>query len=78
MMEGASIKIPQMGDAQIKKMLQQQGKPVTPEAIAEERSTIQAGMKQAQAMMKSGKFIFTQTHENISIDQKFSPADFAP
>jgi hypothetical protein len=27
--------------------------------------------------MTSGKFTFTQTHENIVVNKKFSPADFA-
>lgn len=67
-------------DDAIKKSLQLQNKPVTPEAIAAMRPQMKAIMKQVQTTLKAGfkaGIVMTQTHENISVDQKFSPADFA-
>ena len=81
-MEAASIRLPQFSDADLKNMLQEQNKPVTPDAIAALRKQLEATTKQAQAVLKSGeqsgKMVYTQTHENIVVNQKFSPADFAP
>ncbi len=71
--EGASITPPQESDSDIKTILERQNKPATPEAIAALRTELETAMKQAQGV----KFVFTQTHENISVNQKFSPADFA-
>jgi len=34
--------------------------------------------KNAQFALVSGKFTFTETHEDIVLNQKFSPSDFAP
>jgi RNA polymerase sigma factor (sigma-70 family) len=80
--EAASIRLPQFSDADLKEMLQEQNKPVTPEAITALRKQLEATTKQAQAVLKSGgqsgKMVATQTHENIVVNQKFSPADFAP
>lgn len=67
-------------DEAIKKSLAMQNKPVTPEAIAAMRPQMKEIMKQVHATLKSGfesGVVFTQTHENISVNQKFSPADFA-
>jgi RNA polymerase sigma factor (sigma-70 family) len=77
--EAASIKLPQFSDTNLKNMLQEQNKPVTPDAIAALRKQLEATTKQAQAVLKSdksGEIVFTQTHENIVANQKFSPADF--
>jgi RNA polymerase sigma factor (sigma-70 family) len=71
--EGMSLKLPPMSDDKIKTILEAQNKPATPEAIAAMRTQLEAMMKKAQG----AKFIFTQTHENIVVNQKFSPADFA-
>ena len=80
-MEGTSIKLPQFSDAELTNILQQENKPVTPEAIAALRKQLEATTKQAQAVLKSGeqsgKMVYTQMHENIVVNQKFSPADFA-
>jgi RNA polymerase sigma factor (sigma-70 family) len=76
-MEGISVTLPQMSDADLKDMLQLQNKSVTPQAIAALRTQLETPLKQAQAMMKSGKIVFTQTHENIVVNQKLSPVDFA-
>jgi RNA polymerase sigma factor (sigma-70 family) len=75
-MDGASMKIPPMSDARIKNMLRQQNQPITPETIAAQRKILDTANEQAQSMMASGKFMFTQTHENISVNQTFSAADF--
>ena len=79
-LEAASITLPQFSDTDLKNMLQEQNKPVTPDAIAALRKQLEATTKQAQAVLKSdksGAIVFTQTHENIVVNQKFSPADFS-
>jgi RNA polymerase sigma factor (sigma-70 family) len=76
----ASATSDQAIDDAIKKSLEMQNKPVTPEAIAAMRPQMTAIMKQVQTALKSSfdsGVIFTQTHENIVVNQKFSPADFA-
>jgi outer membrane lipoprotein-sorting protein len=67
-------------DEAIKRSLAMQNKPATPEAIDAMRPQMKAIMKQVQSTLKSGfesGVVLTQTHENIVVDQKFSPADFA-
>ena len=67
-------------DEAIKTSLKMQNKPVTPEAIAAMRPQMKEIMKQVQTTLKLGfesGIVFTQTHENIVVNQKFSPADFA-
>jgi hypothetical protein len=71
--EGMSITMPHQSDDNIKTILERQNKPVTPEAIVNWRTQMDAMMKQAQG----AKFVFTETHENISVNQKFSPSDFS-
>jgi hypothetical protein len=66
-------------DEAIKKSLEMQNKPATPEAIAAMRPQMTAVMKQAQSTIKSGfesGLVFTQTHENIVVNEKYNPADF--
>jgi outer membrane lipoprotein-sorting protein len=66
-------------DDAIKKSLEMQNKPATPEAIAAMRPQMKAIMKQVQSTLKSGfesGVVFTQTHENIVVNEKFSPTDF--
>jgi RNA polymerase sigma factor (sigma-70 family) len=72
-MEGMSIAMPRQSDDSIKTILERQNKPSTPEAVAAWRTQMDTMMKQAQG----AKFVFTETHENISVNQKFSPADFS-
>ncbi len=60
-------------DESLKTILERAGKPATPEAIADLRKKIERDEKAAQ----NGKMVMTQTHENISINQKFSASDFA-
>jgi len=67
-------------DEAIKKSLKMQNKPATPEAIAAMRPQMKEIMKQVQTTLKSSfesGIVFTQTHENISVNQKFLPSDFA-
>jgi hypothetical protein len=66
-------------DEAIKKALEMQNKPATPEAVAAMRPQMQAVMKQVQSTLKSGfesGLVFTQTRENIVLNEKFTPADF--
>jgi len=75
----ASTMSDQAIDNAIKKPLEIQNKPVTPEAIAAMRPQMTAIMKQVQSTLKSSLesgVVFTQTHENIVVDQKFTPAVF--
>ncbi|HZL78537.1 MAG TPA: sigma-70 family RNA polymerase sigma factor [Candidatus Limnocylindrales bacterium] len=76
-MEGATIALTQQSDSDLKTILERQNKPATPEAIGELRAFLEKSTKLAQSALNSGKFVFTQTHENISVNQKFSAADFA-
>jgi RNA polymerase sigma factor (sigma-70 family) len=76
-MEGATIALPQQSDSDLKTILERQNKPATPEAIGELRAFLEKSTKLAQSALNSGKFVFTQTHENIVANQKFSPEDFA-
>ncbi|MCX6924401.1 MAG: hypothetical protein NT154_14485 [Verrucomicrobia bacterium] len=67
-------------DETIKKSLAMQNKPATPEAVAAMRPQMRAIMKQVQSTLKSGftsGVVFTQTHENIVVNKKLSPADFS-
>ena len=66
-------------DEAIKKSLAMQNKPATPEAIAAMRPQMKAIMKQVHSTLKSGfesGVVFTQTHENIVLNEKLSPAAF--
>ena len=67
-------------DEAIKTSLKMQNKPATPEAIAAMRPQMKTIMKQVQTTLKSGfesGLVSTQTHENIVVNEKLSPADFA-
>jgi RNA polymerase sigma factor (sigma-70 family) len=72
-MEGATITLPRESDSDIKTILERQNKPATPEAIAALRTELEQSMKLAQG----AKYVFTQTHENIVVNPRFTPADFA-
>ncbi len=60
-------------DESLKVQLERQKKPVTPENLA----ALRAEMENSMAQMKNSGFAFTETHENIVVNQKFSPTDFA-
>jgi len=63
-----------MDDA-IKKALALQHKAATPDAIAEMRPQMKTIMEQLKSSFTAG-IISTQTHENIVVNQNYSPADF--
>jgi hypothetical protein len=67
-------------DDAIKKSLEMQHKPVTPEAVAAMRPQMRAMMKQVQSTLKAGYkegMITTVTHENINANPSFATGDFA-
>jgi RNA polymerase sigma factor (sigma-70 family) len=67
-------------DEAIKQSLKIQNKPATPEAVAAMRPQMKIIMQQVQSTLKSGfesGVVSIQTHENIVVNRKFSPADFA-
>lgn len=67
-------------DNAIKKSLEMQNKPVTPDAVAAMRPQMREIMKQGEGALKASfkaGIVMTQTHENISVNQNFSPSDFA-
>lgn len=68
---------PQVSDADIKKVLEMQNKPATPEAIAAFRPMLEQTLKQTQKLMNSGKFVYIQTRGNFSVNEKYPPSDFA-
>ena len=63
-------------DENIGTILKAQNKPVTPENIASQRSEMDKMMKKSRAAMASGKFVYTQTHENIQVNERFGAGDF--
>ena len=65
-----------INDASLKAFLERQGKTATPEAIAAMRAQMEKSIKALQGRKVIRKLIFTQTDENISVNQKFSPSDF--
>ena len=70
--EGFSISM-KFTDENLTTILKRQNKPATPEALA----ALRAEMDKSMALAQNGKYIFTQTHENIVMNPKFSPADFS-
>jgi RNA polymerase sigma factor (sigma-70 family) len=62
-----------ISDDDLKTILERGDKPTTPEAIAALRQKIEQDQKATQ----TGTFVMIQTHENISVNQKFSASDFA-
>jgi hypothetical protein len=75
--EKTSIVLAPTSDSVAGTLLQNQGKEATPEAVAAMRTELDQSKKKAQSALKSGKLVLTQTHENIAINVKFSPSDFA-
>ena len=69
----SSMSMPAMSDETIKTTLENLKQPATPAAIEAWRTQMETAMKKAQG----SKAVFTQMHENIVVNQKFSPADFA-
>ena len=73
-MDTSQMTMPTMSDEQIKDIIgKTTGKPATTEAIAAMRKIMEGGQKQ----LRAGNMTFLETHENIVVNQKFSPSDFA-
>jgi hypothetical protein len=70
-LEAVSISI-KFTDENLITILKRQNKVVTLEAIAALRTELDTSTKLAHGT----KYIFTQTHDNIVVNQQFSPADF--
>jgi RNA polymerase sigma factor (sigma-70 family) len=66
----------EIDDESLKAILERQGKTATPEAIAAIHAAMEKSIKALQGKKVIRKLIFTQTDENISVNQKFSPSDF--
>jgi hypothetical protein len=67
-------------DAAIVKSLEAQHRVATPEAVAAMRPQMKAIMKQVQATLKAGfksGIVFTQTRENIVVNEEITLADFS-
>ncbi|EEF61550.1 RNA polymerase sigma factor [Pedosphaera parvula] len=75
--ENASLPPLKISDAAVKNALAEKNQPATPELMAALRATMEKDYQQVRNSIKSGKVVFTQTHEHISVNQKFSPSDFA-
>jgi hypothetical protein len=58
-------------------MVEGQKKQATPENMDAMRTQLEAVNKTVESSIAGGKIISTQTHENISVNPKFSPVDFA-
>jgi RNA polymerase sigma factor (sigma-70 family) len=68
---------PEVTDEQIKKVLEMQNKPATPEAIAELRPLIAETVKQTQKLMASGSIDYVQTRDQIVVNETYPETDFA-
>jgi hypothetical protein len=63
-------------DAAIKKSLKTQNQPITPETVAAMGSRMKVIMEHLKSGFESN-VVTTQTYDNIVVNQRFSPADFA-
>ena len=78
-----AIKMPSVpiSDELVKNALAENNKEATPAAMAAKRAEMEKAMKtgqeKAEKIMKAGKFVFTQIHENIKVNETFSAVDFA-
>jgi hypothetical protein len=72
-MENVAITSLHETDASLTTILERQKKTVTPEAIAALREQFAAELKQSQG----ATMVITETHENITVNPAFTPADFA-
>jgi outer membrane lipoprotein-sorting protein len=71
-------KMPVIDDATLTKILNNQNKPVTPEALDALRKQLSSAQDMAATMMKGGGIEFTELHTNIVTDKTFNPDDFKP
>lgn len=70
--EGAQITM-KFSDAAVKSQLENQNQPVTPANMAAMREKLEKSQAAAQGV----SFTFTETHDNIVVNQKFAATDFA-
>jgi RNA polymerase sigma factor (sigma-70 family) len=86
--DNSSVAIPATSDETINETINQSikafveqrkqlKKPTTPEMIAAWRAAMRAAIEAGSKQRQSAKDVWTETHENIVVNQKFSPADFA-
>lgn len=75
--ENAILPEIKMSDEAVKNALAARKQPATPEAMAATRAEMEKINREAQEKMMSGKIVVTQTQENITVNKKFSPSDFA-
>ncbi|HVU26623.1 MAG TPA: sigma-70 family RNA polymerase sigma factor [Verrucomicrobiae bacterium] len=59
-------------DDMLKRRLQYLNKPITPENLA----NLRVEMEQAQEQANKTDFVFTEKHQNIVVNQQYSPVDF--
>jgi RNA polymerase sigma factor (sigma-70 family) len=74
--ENASLPNIRSSDTAVKNALAHRNQPATPEAMAAMRAEMEKAQEQTRKRLQSGKSVFTQTHEQIVVNQKFSPSDF--
>ena len=60
-------------DAMLTAQLNRRNQPVTPDNLA----ALRTEMEKSQALAQASGFVFTETHEHVVINQKFSLSDFA-
>jgi hypothetical protein len=65
--------MPATTEEDIKSMLARINRPHTPEVIAAVRKSMATHI----TIPPTGRYVFTETHDNISVNEKFSAADFA-
>lgn len=70
--------LPPLDDASLKKVLADQNKPVTPEAMDALRKQLTAAQEIAKGMLKAGNVQFLESHSDIVTTKTFAPADFKP
>ncbi len=75
--ENSSLPGVKISDSLVKNALAEKNEPATPEAMAAMRAKLEATTKAEMDQLKSTKFIFTETHENILVNQVFPASDFA-
>jgi RNA polymerase sigma factor (sigma-70 family) len=64
---------PATTDEDVKNMLARINRPHTPEVIAAVRKSLSTHI----TIPPTGRYVFTETHDNISLNEKFSASDFA-
>ena len=65
--------MPATTEEDVKNLLARINRPHTPEVIA----AVRKSMAKPLTLPPTGRYVFTETHDNISVNEKFSAADFA-